>query len=417
MICIENCTQLDGSTAHVVIEDTLIQSIGEEKDRSDITIDGTDKLLLPGFVNTHTHLGMTLLRGFGDDLPLQEWLETKVWPVEKNLTGEGAYYGSLLGLIEMIKSGTTCFVDMYFYCKEVARAVEEMGIRGYIGSGIFDFPSPESETPFETAVSFIEEYADNNELVIPVVAPHALYTCSEETFFKCLDLSEKYGLLFHTHVSETEQEVAAFIDEKGMRPGDYLYEQGFLNEKFLAAHCVWLNEGERKKFQEKGVKISHNPVSNMKLAAGVMPLPDMMKKGITVSLGTDGASSNNSLDMMETMKICALLHKIHMGRPTAVTSRDVLEMATQKGAESLGLKAGVVREGFLADIQLLDLKEANAHPRHDLVSNVVYAMSNRNVDTVICNGKVVMQDKKLLHIDEETIVVKSEEIAKEMVSL
>jgi len=417
MICIENCTQLDGSTAHVVIEDTLIQSIGEGKDRSDITIDGTDKLLLPGFVNTHTHLGMTLLRGFGDDLPLQEWLETKVWPVEKNLTGEGAYYGSLLGLIEMIKSGTTCFVDMYFYCKEVARAVEEVGIRGYIGSGIFDFPSPESETPFETAVSFIEEYADKNELVVPVVAPHALYTCSEETFFKCLDLSEKYGLLFHTHVSETEQEVAAFIDEKGMRPGDYLYEQGFLNEKFLAAHCVWLNEGECKKFQERGVKISHNPVSNMKLAAGVMPLPDMMEKGITVSLGTDGASSNNSLDMMETMKICALLHKIRAGRPTAVTSRDVLEMATQKGAESLGLKAGVVREGFLADIQLLDLKEANAHPQHDLVSNVVYAMSNRNVDTVVCNGKVVMQDKKILHVDEEKIVVKSEEIAKDMVSL
>jgi 5-methylthioadenosine/S-adenosylhomocysteine deaminase len=326
-----------------------------------------------------------------------------VWPTEKNLTGEGAYYGSLLGLIEMVKSGTTSFVDMYFYCKEVARAVEEVGIRGYIGSGIFDFPSPESEAPFETAVSFIEEYRDRKGLVVPVVAPHALYTCSEETFFRCLDLSEKYDLLFHTHVSETERDVKEFSDEKGMRPGDYLYENGFLREL--------------DRFGEKGVKVSHNPVSNMKLAAGVMSLPDMMKRGIVVSLGTDGASSNNSLDMFETMKVCALLHKVHAGNPTVVSSRDVLEMATQKGAESLGLKAGVLQEGFLADIQLIDLREANAVPRHDLISNVVYSLSNRNVDTVICNGEIVMQDKKLKNIDEGEILEKTEEIAEDMVHL
>jgi 5-methylthioadenosine/S-adenosylhomocysteine deaminase len=416
MICIEDCLLTDGSHTNIIIEGNCIQSLGEEKDRSDLIIDGKQKLVLPGFVNTHTHLAMTLLRGFGDDLPLQEWLETKVWPTEKNLTGEGAYYGSLLGLIEMVKSGTTCFVDMYFYCKEVARAVEEVGIRGYIGSGIFDFPSPESETPFETAVSFIEEYRDRKGLVVPVVTPHALYTCSEETFFRCLDLSEKYDLLFHTHVSETEREVKEFSDEKGMRPGDYLYENGFLGEKFLAAHCVWLNDRELDRFGEKGVKVSHNPVSNMKLAAGVMRLPDMMERGIVVSLGTDGASSNNSLDMMETMKVCALLHKVHAGSPTVVSSRDVLEMATQKGAESLGLKAGVVREGFLADIQLIDLREANAVPRHDLISNVVYSLGNRNVDTVICNGKIVMQDKKLKNIDEGEILEKTEEIAEDMVS-
>lgn len=408
------CT--DGSKRNVIIDENVITSVGKEKDRSGTVIDGKKKLVLPSFVNTHTHLAMTLLRGSGDDLPLQEWLETKVWPVEKRLTGEAAYYGSLLGAMEMVKSGTTCFVDMYFYCRDIAKAVEKIGIRGYLGSGIFDFPSPESEKPFETAVQFIEEYTNKSGLVVPVMAPHALYTCSEETFYKCLDVSRKYDLIFHTHVSETEKEVKEFEEQKGMRPVEYLYENGFLSEKFLAAHCIWLNDAEIDMFAEKRVKVSHNPVSNMKIAAGVMRLPEMVKKGITVSLATDGAASNNSLDMMEVMKVCALLHKVHTGDPTAVSAAAVFEMATVKGAESLGLKAGLLKEGYLADAILVDLNEANAVPYHDFTSNVVYSMHGGNVDTVICNGKIIMQEREFVNVDEEKILEKTAEIAKAMVS-
>ena len=416
MICIENATCTDGSKRNVVIEGTRIQSVGEEKDRSDIVIDGRKKLVLPSFVNTHTHLAMTLLRGSGDDLPLQEWLETKVWPVEKRLTGEAAYYGSLLGAMEMVKSGTTCFVDMYFFCRDVAKAVEEIGMRGYIGSGIFDFPSPESENPFETAMKFIEEYKDKSELIVPVMAPHALYTCSEETFFKCLDMSKKYDLIFHTHVSETKREVNEFVEQRGMRPVEYLYENGFLSEKFLAAHCIWLTDKEIEMFAEKGVKVSHNPVSNMKIAAGVMRLPEMLQKKVMVSLATDGAASNNSLDMVEVMKVCALLHKVYTGDPTAVSAHEVFEMATVNGAVSLGLKAGVLQEGYLADVILVDVNEANAVPYHDFISNVVYSMQSGNVDTVICNGKVIMQERKFVNVDEDIILEKADKIAQDMVS-
>lgn len=416
MICIENVTCLDGSQQNIVIEENRITSVGKEKDRSGTVIDGKKKLALPSFINTHTHLAMTLLRGSGDDLPLQEWLETKVWPVEKRLTGEAAYYGSLLGAMEMVKSGTTCFVDMYFFCRDIAKAVEKIGMRGYLGSGIFDFPSPESEKPFETAVKFIEEYKGKSELVVPVMAPHALYTCSEETFYTCLEVSQKYGLIFHTHVSETEKEVKEFKEQKGMRPVEFLYEKGFLSEKFLAAHCVWLNDTEIDMCAEKGVKVSHNPVSNMKIAAGVMRLPEMVKKGVTVSLATDGAASNNSLDMREVMKVCALLHKVHTGDPTAVSAKTVFEMATAKGAESLGLKAGVLQEGYLADVILIDVNEANAVPYHDFTSNVVYAMHSGNVDTVICNGRIIMHKRTLTNVDEDAVLEKAEEIAHKMVS-
>ncbi|MBU6998655.1 MAG: amidohydrolase [Theionarchaea archaeon] len=416
MILLENVTFLDGSVGNVTTEGKFIESVGEEKDRSDIVIDGTGYLVIPGLVNTHTHLAMTLLRGYGDDLPLQEWLETKVWPAEKGLTGEAAYYGSLLGAMEMVKSGTTCFVDMYFFCRDVARAVEEIGMRGYLGSGIFDFPSPESENPFETAVKFIEEARGKSDLVVPVMAPHALYTCSEETFHKCLEVARKHDLIFHTHVSETEREVREFIEQKGMTPVEFLHEGGFLDERFLAAHCVWLNDEELDMFAERQVKVSHNPVSNMKIAAGVMRLPDMVKKGITVSLATDGAASNNSLDMIEVMKVCALLHKVHTGDPTAVTAGDVLRMGTVNGAESLGLKAGVVAEGYLADLVLVDVKKPNAVPYHDFTSNMVYALQSGNVDTVICNGKVIMENRRFLGVDEQMILEKAEVIAQDMVS-
>ncbi len=416
MICIKNVTFTDGSEKNVIIEGNCITSIGEEKDLSDIVVDGKKKLILPGFVNTHTHLAMTLLRGSGDDLPLKEWLETKVWPVEQRLTGEAAYYGSLLGAMEMVKSGTTCFVDMYFFCRDVAQAVEDIGMRGYLGSGIFDFPSPESENPFATAVKFIKEYKNKSELIVPVMAPHAMYTCSSDTFFKCLEVAQKYDLIFHTHVSETEGEVKEFSEKMDMRPVEYLYENGFLNEKFLAAHCIWLTDKEIDMFAEKRVKVSHNPVSNMKIAAGVMRLPEMLKKKITVSLATDGAASNNSLDMFEVMKVCALLHKIHTGTPTAVSAHNVFEMATKNGAKSLGLKSGVVKKGYLADVVLVDVNEPNAVPYHDFVSNVVYAMHSGNVVTVICNGNIIMKDRKFANVDEEKILEKAGDIARIMVS-
>ncbi len=416
MICIENVLFTDGSQKTIIVDGTHIQSVGKEKDRSDIVIDGRKKLVIPGFVNTHTHSAMTLLRGSGDDLPLKEWLETKVWPVEKRLTGEAAYYGSLLGAMEMVKSGTTCFVDMYFYCRDIARAVEDIGMRGFLGSGIFDFPSPESKSPFEIAVKFIEDYKNKSDLIVPVMAPHALYTCSEETFFKCLDVSRKHNLIFHTHVSETEREVKEFEEEKGVRPVEYLYKNGFLDEKFLAAHCVWLTDREIDIFSEKKVKVSHNPVSNMKIAAGVMRLPEMLKKKITVSLATDGAASNNSLDMFEVMKVCALLHKVTRGDPTAVNAATVFEMATQKGAQSLGLKAGVISEGYLADLVLLNIDQPNAVPYHDFVSNVVYSMQSGNVDTVICNGRVILEGRTFSSIREEEVLEKAEKIAKDMVA-
>lgn len=416
MICIENVTLPDGSTKNIVIEDTHIVSVGNKKDRSGTVIDGTKKLAIPGLVNTHTHLAMTLLRGYGDDLPLKEWLETKVWPAEKRLTGKAVYYGSLLGAIEMIKSGTTCFVDMYFFCNDIAKAITDVGIRGYLGSGIFDFPSPESENSFETAIKFIKEYKDKNDLVVPVMAPHAMYTCSSETFFKCLEVAKRHDLIFHTHVSETEEEVEEFEEQVGMRPVEFLYKNEFLSKEFLAAHCIWLTKEEIDMFAETGTKVSHNPVSNMKIAAGVMALPEMVEAGITVSLGTDGAASNNSLDMFEVMKVCALLHKVTTGDPTVATAQQVFEMATENGAKSLGLNAGVIKEGYKADVVLVDIDRPQGVPHHDFISNTVYSMHSGDVNTVICNGDVVLRERELTHVNEEDILEKAEKIAEDIVS-
>ncbi|MCS7131536.1 MAG: amidohydrolase, partial [Hadesarchaea archaeon] len=281
----------------LAIKGNRITAVGEKvEERGEVIIDAKGKVVLPGLINAHTHLSMTLLRGIADDMPLMEWLETKIWPVERNLRKGDCYHGALLGCLEMIKSGTTCFADQYFFMEEVARAVEESGIRGILSYGIIEMDDPQRrESELRVGEKFVREYHGKaGGRVLAMFGPHAAYTCSPECLLKTKELAEKYGVGIHTHVAESRDEVDRVMKKYGKRPVEHLDAIGFLGPEVLAAHCVWLTDHEISIIRERGVKPVHNPVSNMKIACGIAPVPEMLAAGIPVALGTDGAASNNS---------------------------------------------------------------------------------------------------------------------------
>ncbi len=405
----------------ILIKDDMICEIAAEIDESnaDKIIDATGKILLPGLINTHTHLSMTLFRGLADDLSLDSWLNDHIWPMEANLNGDYCYIGALLGAVELIKSGTTTFSDMYFYMEDVARAIDEAGIRAVLSYGMIDFGDEEKrKNEIDENLALFDACNGMADGRIKVFfGPHSPYTASEELLIKVRELANEKHMGIHIHVSETQKEINDSLDEKGLRPFEYLDKIGFLGPDVVAAHCVWLSDSEIEIIRKNGVKVSHNPCSNMKLASGIAPISKLIENDICVSIGTDGASSNNNLDLIEELKTASLLQKVSTLDPKVLDSDESIAMATIKGAEALGLDSeiGSIEVGKKADIILIDTDSANMVPdSSSLSSNIIYSANGSNVDTTICNGKILMENKKLTVLDEQEIYEKARQAIKEL---
>ena len=406
----------------ILIDDDKISEISTDlssKD-ADSVINGEGKVLIPGLVNTHTHLSMTLMRGLADDLILDKWLNNHIWPTEANLEEKHSYAGSKLACAEMIKSGTTTCNDMYFFMEGVAKALDESGIRGNITHGMLDMGDEEKrKAEYKESLNIIEKCHNTADGRIKVsLGPHAPYTCSTELLDWVRKKASQLGVRIHMHVSETEFEVKNVIETYEGRPFEYLDRIGFLAEDVLAAHAVWLSDSEMEIIKNRGVKLSHNPTSNMKLASGISPVAKMLNNDINLSLGTDGAASNNNLDMLEEMKIAALLQKVNTFDPTVLKADDVFKMATIGGATALGWEheIGTIEEGKKADMVLIDMKTPSLTPYRHPISHLVYSANGGDVDTVICNGKILMECRELLTMDEKEVMVDAEEATQDLLS-
>ncbi len=401
----------------VVIEGGKITEIGEKtKEHAETVIDAKGSVVMPGLVNTHTHAAMTLFRGYADDLQLAEWLEKHIWPAEAQLRAEDVYRGSLLACLEMIRSGTTSFADMYFFMDETAKAVEASGIRASLSHGLIELWNKEKgETDLKEGKRFVRAWqgaADGR--IKTMYGPHAPNTCSDEYLAKVKEEARKDGAGIHIHVLETEAELLAMKERYGKCSVHMLDDIGFFGPDVLAAHCVWLSDGDIEVLREKGVNVSHNPISNMKLASGTAPIYKMLERGVNVSLGTDGCASNNNLDLFEEMKTAALLHKLSTGNPTALPARQVLKMATVNGAKALGTESGMLKAGMKADLIIVDMKKPHLTPCFDVPSHLVYSAGGSDVRTTIVDGKVLMDDYRVLVMDEQKVIEEAQKAAEEL---
>jgi 5-methylthioadenosine/S-adenosylhomocysteine deaminase len=385
---------LDNKKQDVFIEGNLIKKIGDNiGDKADKTIDGKQKAILPSFVNAHTHSAMTLMRGYADDMGVLEWLEKKIWPLEAKLTEEAVYWGTKLACLEMIKSGTTFFNDMYWHFHGTARAVEDMGIRAAISAVFIDlFNKEKAREQIKASEKLFKEVKKYSNRISFALGPHAIYTVSEESLRWAKEFADQHNLLIHIHLSESKNEVKDCIKKHRVRPVEYLESIGFLGPNVIAAHAIWLETQEIDILAEHNVKIAHNPTSNMKHASGILPYKKMRGK-LKITIGTDGAGSNNNLDMFEEMKFASMLQKVTTGDPTIMPAREIYDMATINGAEAFNLNCGEIKEGKLADLMLIDLNNINLNPSHNLISNIVYSANGSSVDTVICDGKILMQGR------------------------
>ncbi len=406
----------------VAIEGNKITAVGKEiKEKADVVIDARGKAVLPGLINAHTHLPMTLLRGIADDMPLKLWLENEIWPTEAHLTPKHVHVGALLGCLEMIKSGTTCFADLYFFMEEVAKAVKESGLRAALSYGIIDKDDPKlRKSEIRKGTELIKNYHGSaGGRIITMYGPHAPYTCSKECLIEIKELAKKHKVGIHIHLSETVRGDVEVVEKKyGKRPFIYLDEIGFLGPEILAAHCVHLTDEEIDLARKNDVKVAHNPVSNMKLASGIAPVTKYLKNGIVVAIGTDGCASSSNLDMFEEMKVCSLVHKVRESDPTVVSANEVLTMATMGGAKALrwDKEIGSIEAGKKADLIIVNLKKPHLTPVHSVISNLVYSANGGDVDTVLVDGKILMQGRKVLTLDEEEILRRAQEAAEDLVS-
>jgi 5-methylthioadenosine/S-adenosylhomocysteine deaminase len=411
---------IDGSTVDIAIDETgTIVAIGKNARKTidaEIVIDGSDRLAMPGLVNTHTHAAMSLLRGYGDDMLLQDWLSQKIWPLEAHLTGDDVYRGTKLACLEMIRSGTVAFNDMYFFMDRAAAAVDEMGMRATFAYGFIDLGMEEKREAeiraTETLVRHVRSL--NNPRIKAAVGPHSVYTVSPEGLSWCGEYAEEQDIGIHVHLSETEKEVADCVAQFGKRPAYLLDECGCLTPRTVAAHCCWLDEAECRLLGERGVSASHNPASNMKLAVNrAMPYHWLKASGANVSLGTDGCASNNNLDMLEEMKFAALLQKFAWNSPTLLPAGEAVGMATSAGARALGTGPGTLTVGAPADIVLLDARAVCNTPLFHADSNAVYACNGGVVMTVLCGGRVLMHEREVP--GEEEIVREAAAAARALV--
>ena len=366
------------------------------------TIDGRGKAAIPGFVNMHTHAAMTLFRGYGDDMPLMRWLEEKIWPNESKLTDEDIYWGAKLACVEMLHSGTTAFFDMYHQIDATAQAVEEMGLRAVLSEACFDHFKPElAEKRKNDILQRFKTESPYSDRIRYALGPHAIYTVSGALFRWTVDFAKEHDVLIHTHIAETESEVRQCVERYGTTPVRYLHRLGVLSPHLVLAHVLYVDDEEIRILADSGAKIVHNPASNMKLGSGYrFKYTEMREVGIPIAIGTDGCSSSNNLDMIEAMKLASLLGKSWRRDPQALTCHEVFHAATQAGADMLGIRAGRIEEGYLADICLIDLKIPAFTPNHNFISNLVFSANGSCVDTVICDGRILMRDKKVMGEDE-----------------
>ncbi len=404
----------------ILIEENIITKIAKKiEEETEFVIDARGKFVIPGLANCHTHAAMTLLRGYGDDMQLHDWLEKKIWPREAKLNEKDVYWGSMLACVEMIKTGTTSFADMYFFMDGTAKAVQETGMRANISHGMIDLGNEEKrKKELKEGERIVKEWNGKaGGRITASFGPHAPYTCSRELLETTKKLAEKHDVKIQIHSSETRKEVFDVKKQTGKRPVEYLASTGFLSERAIASHCCWITKSEVKLLAKHGASVVHNPVSNMKLATGgTMPFPELLEAKANVCLGTDGACSNNSLSMIETMKFAALMQKNARWNPTILNAQQALDLATRNGAKALGINAGTIEEGKLADLAVLDFKKANTTPTHNPASNIVYAASEKNVSDVIIDGKIALREGKLQTADEEKIIEKAQEVAEGLVN-
>jgi 5-methylthioadenosine/S-adenosylhomocysteine deaminase len=379
-------------------------------------IDASGRVVMPGLINTHTHAPMVLYRGLADDLALMEWLERYIFPAEaKTISPAFVRTGTRLAALEMIRSGTTTFADMYYFEEEVARATQEAGLRAVLGQTIIEFPTADAKTPADAlarAETFIAAFADD-ELITPAVAPHSTYTLDRASLVASRDLAMKYSAPLLIHLAETEDEEAVTRQRFGQRPVGVLDALGLWGPRIVAAHGVWVTREEMTQLQQHGVGVSHNPESNMKLASGAAPVTEYLTAGVTVGLGTDGAASNNDLDMFEAMRQAALLHKLITRDPRAVSARTALRMATIEGARILGLddRIGSLEVGKHADLIIVRMDHPRQTPLYDPISHLVYVTHGDDVETMIVNGRIVMEQGVVRSLPEAEVLAAAREAA------
>lgn len=383
----------------------------------DRVIDAPGQVAMPGLINCHTHAAMTLLRGYADDLPLMQWLEGKIWPVEAKLKREDIYWGTMLCCLEMISSGTTTFADMYFAMDRVAGAVDQAGLRANLSRGMIGV-APNADQALEESREFVEQWHGGaGGRVTAMLGPHAPYTCPPDYLEQVMKLAAETKVSIHIHLAETRTEVENITKQYGVSPIQLMEKIGLFEHQVLAAHCVHLDERDMEILTARRVGIAHNPESNMKLASGIAPVARLLEMGAVVGLGTDGPASNNNLDMVEEMRSAALLQKVATGDPMVLPAFEALQMATTWGAKALGLgdQIGQLKVNMKADLILLDLHRPHLYPRHDLLAHLVYAAKSADVSTVMVDGKVLMEAGQVLTIDAEEVYQEVQQRAERLV--
>ena len=406
----------------VAIKGENITAVGETSNlaawKAPKIIDAEGGIIMPGLVNTHTHASMTIFRGLADDLPLMTWLNEHIFPAESKLNPEKVYAGALLACAEMILSGTTCFCDMYLFEDSVAQAAKDAGLRAVVGEVLYDFPSPNYgpiEKGFAYTEMLIKKYKDD-PLIRIAVEPHSTYLCAPELLKRASLLAKQHNLLLVSHVSETKSEFSQIKERYGLTPVGFLADIDVLSPNLLACHCIHLTEDDIALLKKYDVKVAHNPESNMKLASGIAPVPKLLKKGVCVGIGTDGCASNNNLNIFHEMSMAAKLGKVHTLDPTVMDAKSVLKMATIDGARALGISdiTGSIEPGKKADIIILNTRKPHLTPMYNAISSLVYAARGSDVTTSIINGRIIMEDRKLLNLNVSKTAEQVKKIAEEI---
>lgn len=401
----------------ILIEGNKIKYIGQNcNEEADKIIDASEFITMPGLINTHTHIPMSLFRNYADDLPFWEWLYERILPLEVNLEAEHVYWGSMLSMAEMIRSGITSFSDMYFFVESIAKATKQTGMRGFLSLSVTDGEDSREESLRETKQTIETLDGTANGRITVRIAPHAPYSCSDEFLKNLVELSNTYDKGINIHVAESEQEMKESFERYGMSPVERLNELGVLKKSTIAVHCVNLSDDDIDLLKQTETSVSNNPGSNLKLGNGFARVDDLLKKGVNVALGTDGAASNNNLNMFEEITLASLINKGVTKDPQSVSAQKSLEMATIDGARALGVESelGSVEVGKKADIILIDTNKPHFYPRHNEVSSLVYSAQASDVDTVIVDGVVLMEKRELLTINLTETLKTSEKMAKDL---